>query len=241
MTLNGPFRPYFSLCYAQVLSHRIGSQELFPKSWRRNVFLLSQGCPLGWHPRHRGWNHSHQSERDSQSYDQRNPSQDTASEQTCICQDLLHRALCQGQGSQSIRGTAGAPSQVSRLPRTCPAVGRQPCSRSRSQSFSAGGGGHLVQEGATVFPSAYSGWGAGLVTGSPRSGPLEGVPRAKELTGKPEPPEHEHHSRKPAVDSSAGLSPILRPAPGLPRWNQGGPCTPSVATRTRKALRTRGG
>lgn len=45
MTLNGPFRPYFSLCSTHANMAGWGPRNSSPRAGDSRVFLLSQGCP----------------------------------------------------------------------------------------------------------------------------------------------------------------------------------------------------
>lgn len=71
----------------------------------------------------------------------------------------------------------------------------------------------------------------------PAFGPLKGSMKAKELTRDLETPGYRLYSRRLALGSSAGVSPIPTPHSQAPSVEPGG----TVATRARKALRTRAG
>lgn len=169
MTLNGPFRPHFSLCsHAQVISCRTGSQELFPQGWRQQDIPHQsvEDALLSWHWKHRGLNHSRQSERGSEMIGS-TPWRDTelvsrGMPAKCL-QSVTHLSgptpsgpVLGSWGHTAHYARAGAQPQVSCLPRPFP-VDLQP--RTSSRSFCASWNEQLEQGRTQGSPTCPAGVG----------------------------------------------------------------------------------
>lgn len=125
---------------------------------------------------------------------------------------------------QALGVALGSPSQVSCLPRTFPAADESsPAAPTPGQSpppLTVVRGEQAVsnwsRKGTKVFPICPLGWGYGFTHRVSQDWAFRRDIKAKELTRNLEPPGYEPHSRRPVLDSSAGVSPIPAPHPQAP-------------------------
>lgn len=124
---------------------------------------------------------------------------------------------------QALGVALGSPSQVSCLPRTSlqrmkAALQPPPWPVTSSTHSGPGGAGgeQLEQERNQGFPICPLGWGYGFTHRVSQDWAFRRATKAKELIRNLEPPGYEPHSRRPVLDSSAGVSPIPAPHPQAP-------------------------